>query len=197
MVAVAVILAAVVATFALGIGEETTSDVPQASFDIEQGTMMINATGDRYTELYVMSITHTGGDEINQDRLSVRVNGEQAWGVTPADDCNTSDPNCDKETALWDGSGTVSSGSSVTVVHGDHPKIDDGSKGYTIGGDPDWNSPDGYEDVSKNNLVPDGTDETDASNHIQLAAGDTVRVVWESERNGETAVLAEHEVTDA
>ena len=57
MVAITVILAAVIGTFVLGLGDNVNS-TPQASWDFEEDG------GD-------VIITHNGGDTINGDRLSV------------------------------------------------------------------------------------------------------------------------------
>ncbi|MDS0283563.1 type IV pilin N-terminal domain-containing protein [Haloarcula onubensis] len=191
LVAIAVILAAVVATFALDIGESTATPAPQASFDIQQETMYVNATGSNYAKFYVVTITQTGGDAIEEGRLSVRVDGERAWGIT-VDGCG---PDCDVKSGLWDGSGTVSAGSSVTVVHGDDPALDDGTPGYTVVTGDSSDPQGGSDNISENILVPTGERTAPTDNHIDLDVGDTVRVVWTSERSDETTVLAEHEVT--
>jgi flagellin-like protein len=70
MVAITVILAAVIGTFVLGLGDQVSESAPQAqfSFDFEtdSGTDIIN-------------ITHDGGDSIQADQLEVAVNGTTAW----------------------------------------------------------------------------------------------------------------------
>jgi flagellin-like protein len=73
MVAITVILAAVIASFVLGLGDQTQSATPQASFsfDYESGTSL--------------SITHDGGDTIQAEELYVRgqlatsVSIDEAW----------------------------------------------------------------------------------------------------------------------
>jgi len=62
MVAITVILAAVIGTFVLGLGENVES-APQASFDFNN----INSTA---TE-----IEHRGGDTIDGNEIEIRVNG--------------------------------------------------------------------------------------------------------------------------
>jgi len=69
MVAITVILAAVIATFVLGLGESVSSTAPQASFDFNPDD------GDG-------TITMTTGDEIDISNVDVTVNGSDA-GITP------------------------------------------------------------------------------------------------------------------
>ena len=81
MVAITVILAAVIGTFVLGLGDNVNS-TPQASWDFEY-----NGTD--------VTVTHSGGDTIDGDRLSV--------SGAASDD------------TIFDGE-TVTAGSSATVT---------------------------------------------------------------------------------
>lgn len=60
MVAITVILAAVIATFVLGLGDSLSNNAPQASFEFD-------ASSD--------SITMTGGDEIDGSKITVTTPG--------------------------------------------------------------------------------------------------------------------------
>ncbi|QGN06640.1 type IV pilin [Halorhabdus sp. CBA1104] len=60
MVAITVILAAVIATFVLGLGEQISSTAPQASFSFDY-----NETSDNLTA------THTGGETLDEETISV------------------------------------------------------------------------------------------------------------------------------
>ena len=64
MVGITVILAAVIGTFVLGLGDQVES-APQASFDFQEG--------DNAGEL---DITHRGGDAIDTNTVEVRLDGE-------------------------------------------------------------------------------------------------------------------------
>ena len=90
MVAITVILAAVIGTFVLGLGDQVQDTAPQASFNFEFAT----------TPVGEVTITHDGGDTLEGDRLTV-VNSDQ-WQTTPAF-----------------ASGDVTAGTSVTGVNGD------------------------------------------------------------------------------
>jgi len=87
MVAITVILAAVIATFVLGLGDSVSNTAPQASFSFDYD--------DSADEL---KITHDGGDSINANELYVRGS------------------NLNSETGAWnsaDVDGSVGSGSKV------------------------------------------------------------------------------------
>jgi len=60
MVAITVILAAVIATFVLGLGDSLNNTAPQASFDFDPNSN---------------SIIMTGGDEIDGSKIKVTTNG--------------------------------------------------------------------------------------------------------------------------
>ncbi len=66
MVAITVILAAVIATFVLGLGDQVSTTSPQASFgfdwDGEGGS----------SEDAILTISHDGGDSIQANRLYIR-----------------------------------------------------------------------------------------------------------------------------
>lgn len=86
MVAITVILAAVIATFVLGLGDSVSNTAPQASFsiDYESGTSI--------------TVTHEGGDSIKASELYVR-------GTIGNNDWNS----------LGGTSGKVQAGNSITI----------------------------------------------------------------------------------
>jgi flagellin-like protein len=103
MVAITVILAAVIGTFVLGLGDQVSNTSPQASFsfDFDANTAgntcntddLNDATG---TDTGELMITHDGGDGIEDTQLSITDgSGTNSWT-----DCGGS-------------SGTVSAGSSA------------------------------------------------------------------------------------
>jgi len=68
MVAITVILAAVIATFVLGLGEQISDSAPQASFDYE-----FDDSGGTNT----LTVTHTGGQTLSDSNIDVNVNGTE------------------------------------------------------------------------------------------------------------------------
>jgi len=67
MVAITVILAAVIATFVLGLGDSVSNTAPQASFGFNYDTDNTNNQ---------LDITHNGGDTIESQLLSVSADQE-------------------------------------------------------------------------------------------------------------------------
>ncbi|WP_226012805.1 type IV pilin [Halomicrobium salinisoli] len=67
MVAITVILAAVIASFVLNLGDQAQQSTPQASFNFEY----TNQTDD------VLRVTHETGDTINSERLNMTVSGAE------------------------------------------------------------------------------------------------------------------------
>jgi len=77
MVAITVILAAVIATFVLGLGEQVSSTGPQAQFTFDYnedpgGSATIDlGPGSVGSDQALLTITHAGGDTITASQLSV------------------------------------------------------------------------------------------------------------------------------
>ena len=96
MVAITVILAAVIGTFVLGLGDQVQDTAPQASFTFDFGT------GD-------VTITHDGGDSIDATTASLN---------TTVDGTEVVDSGTGSYSGgtAWKQVGTVSAGSSVTAT---------------------------------------------------------------------------------
>ncbi|ELZ82518.1 flagellin-like protein [Haloferax elongans ATCC BAA-1513] len=100
MVAITVILAAVIGTFVLGLGEQTET-APQASFSFEY-----DSSGNSN-----LTITHESGEEINSDRLNVTASTEITnQSGSPAAATSLSWTDLDTGTAV-----DVTAGSSITI----------------------------------------------------------------------------------
>ena len=69
MVAITVILAAVIGTFVLGLGDQVSDTAPQASFDFEFG---------QPSEDFV-TITHEGGDKLDGNNIFVANGTQTVW----------------------------------------------------------------------------------------------------------------------
>jgi flagellin-like protein len=96
MVAITVILAAVIASFVLGLGDQAQQTTPQASFSFDY-----SETGTNVGELRV---THDGGDTIDADSLYIR-------GTNLDADTNNGDGN----TGLWTSTAVGYSNSEVSA----------------------------------------------------------------------------------
>ena len=109
MVAITVILAAVIGTFVLGLGDQVQSTSPQASFsfDFTDDTTISGTTYDQ------VEITHDGGDAIPPARLTVSSSDDLGSGATNA--TGTYEATIHYDYATYGISGDVSAGTSITV----------------------------------------------------------------------------------
>jgi len=168
MVAITVILAAVIGTFVLGLGDQVQSTTPQASFGFDQSNVTFQTNAPADAEAETMTITHESGTTISESNLKVTVGGATAFAVDESD--QTTD-------GVWDGSDDVSAGSSVRVVghttatNLEGEDLDDGT-------DAEWNT--------------DG--EISGTTWSEIAPGDTVRVVYDSPDSDSSSTLAKREV---
>jgi flagellin-like protein len=105
MVAITVILAAVIGTFVLGLGDQVSESAPQAQFAFDFSG---NGTNEE-----VVSIVHDGGDSIPIDELAVSIGGATVWDAGTA-------------TGV-----TVTSDWSGTIGAGDQLRMYDNSNGGT------------------------------------------------------------------
>jgi flagellin-like protein len=80
MVAITVILAAVIATFVLGLGDQVSNTAPQATFSFDY-----DESGEEN-----LTITHDGGDTIEPARLSVT--SSENFHPAPGNDSGTPGP---------------------------------------------------------------------------------------------------------
>jgi len=108
MVAITVILAAVIGTFVLGLGDQVSDSAPQASFNFE------------FADGGEVSIIHDGGDAIKDSSLTVLVAGTEVYsgsGATDSTDFQGSLGNpCGDGTTTFDGTnGDDSWGSDITA----------------------------------------------------------------------------------
>jgi flagellin-like protein len=82
MVAITVILAAVIGTFVLGLGDQVSESAPQAQFTFDQNSTDI-------------TVTHDGGDTIPADTLNVTVGSVNepitSGSFSPGDDVSAGD----------------------------------------------------------------------------------------------------------
>jgi len=185
MVAITVILAAVIGTFVLGLGDQIQTTTPSASFGFDQGTTDVtvrNTSGTNTEETLTVTsvtITHESGDTIDSSNLNIIVTGATAY--TSAGDLDNDGAGEVGETYT----GEVSAGSSITIVAAaDNDAITTGSSGshYLVDG--------------TNTILDIDADKDDTADNsdVGLASGDTVRVVYDSPDSDNTATLATFEV---
>ncbi|WP_410767542.1 type IV pilin [Haloferax sp. DFSO60] len=100
MVAITVILAAVIGTFVLGLGDQVGDTAPQASFSFE------------YDGTSNVTITHESGESISSDDLSVVVSSNASAVAT----FNDGDGTLSAGETIEVGTGSLDSGDEVRVV---------------------------------------------------------------------------------
>ena len=84
MVAVTVIIAAVIGSTALGLGDEISETPPKAQFDITYETDKGYTDNlDRTITTDVVIIEHTGGESVDPSNIEVTVNGDNAYAMGP------------------------------------------------------------------------------------------------------------------
>ena len=113
MVAITVILAAVIGTFVLGLGDSIGENAPSASYDWDEGSDSV-------------VLTHTSGQTLNADRIT---------GTAGNEDVNfgTEDPESLGEEWSGEDSDTISSGNSVDWTDSEQVEDDlDGEDGTDL-----------------------------------------------------------------
>jgi len=182
MVAVTVIIAAVIGSAALGMGDEISETPPQASLSVDQEYTHIEATGWNYANYTVVTITHDGGNNFDYSDVRVEINGEQAWGFF--NDTSAGCAPCHASQSVWSGDGTATAGDEITILTTDSPSMVEGHH-YKVdpGGD--------REDPDSSKLYLDHTGE---EKEISLDQGDVIRVLWESPSGDRSTELAKYEV---
>jgi flagellin-like protein len=80
MVAITVILAAVIGTFVLGLGDQVSDSAPQASFSFD---FSANGDFDGQDDDYV-NITHEGGETLDNGTISVEGDGTNTLSLEDA-----------------------------------------------------------------------------------------------------------------
>jgi flagellin-like protein len=77
MVAITVILAAVIGTFVLGLGDQVQSSAPNANFQFEYQEGANPGFGDSGEDSVV--VTHNGGQDVDRSNIVVNIGGAEAY----------------------------------------------------------------------------------------------------------------------
>lgn len=113
VVAMTIILAAVIGTFVLGLGENLQESPPQTNFDYRYGSGG-----------YTLLITHDGGETFEASAVNATIEG--VAGDEAPGDTSTSNETLYYRGDLFGSSGTVSAGDSA-AIGGDDLVDDDGN----------------------------------------------------------------------
>jgi FlaG/FlaF family flagellin (archaellin) len=168
MVAITVILAAVIGTFVLGLGDQVQETSPNAQYDSSAFTYDADdGSTDVVTGATGVVLTHQSGDAIAEDRIDITVDGVTAHGSGVGEsDVYSDSGGVNNATAIWAGSDDkVTAGDSVAIVGADDDNTYSGSASvHTMG-----------------------------SSKLGLS-GSTVRVVWSAEGGGQTSTLLKRDI---
>ncbi|WP_337250425.1 type IV pilin N-terminal domain-containing protein [Haloglomus litoreum] len=182
MVAITVILAAVIGTFVLGLGDQVSDTSPQASFTFD---LTDNAPGTADS----LTITHDGGDKIAASQISFASTGAIGTDSNPQTGVPY-DAKIRPDSDTWEeeaGSGDVSAGSAATLAGDDFQQASAADNANDLDGDSD-------QSVNVDSAdEPTGSKEIDS---LQLN-GATIRVTWSSSNGGDTATLGKWTGPDA
>ncbi|WP_255151270.1 type IV pilin [Halorarius halobius] len=175
MVAITVILAAVIGTFVLGLGDQVQSSAPNANFQFEYSDATIDDTsnGNGPAETKEVVVTHDGGQDVNTDNIVVQIDGSPAYGL---DSTTNSGP---VGVALpFAGVDSLSTGDSATFY---------------------WVNTDSNTIEASDTITDTGTSSLSASGGSPFSpevieSGDTVRIVWQAPGGGSSNTIGESEV---
>ena len=186
MVAVTVIIAAVIGSTALGVGDSVSEMPPQTQISPEQvDDVTIYATGGGIGVYSVVEFELTGGDDIEMSNIELRVDGEVGYDIfktssTPdgsPDGCN--DGPCHYTTT---DDGTKQAGDTISVA------VKQSESGTEIGSDPRGFS------IRSGDILTLNPDGNGAENAVHLEDGDEVSLIWQN--GDESQLLSEYEVKD-
>ncbi len=177
MVAITVILAAVIGTFVLGLGDQVQNTTPQASFGFNQQTVTGDdgdAASTTDIEITTVTISHESGTTLDASNIQVTANGHPTWDINAASD-NDDDQ---AATASWGSDSEISAGDSYRVA-----LYDSSADGSAL----------------SNNANLTYSDETgdatmDTADRNFLSSGDTVRVIYNSPDSDSSSTLGKFEV---
>ena len=81
MVAVTVIIAAVIGSTALGLGDSVSESPPQASFEFEQEEFTLVDNQGETRDIHAVYIEHTSGESVDPKDIKVTVDGNPAYAI--------------------------------------------------------------------------------------------------------------------
>nr|WP_255194950.1 type IV pilin N-terminal domain-containing protein [Halorarius litoreus] len=172
MVAITVILAAVIGTFVLGLGENVQDSSPQPNFQFEYSTITFDDASEGTDDdtdnidLTQIEVTHTGGEDVSADNVEILVDGNPTYTIAGPDDSDN--------TVVAPFSGTISTGSSAKL----HVSNSDSANPVVPG----------------TTTASDGTLGLSTGTAEPIESGDSVRIVWTSPSGGSSQTIGQSTV---
>ena len=121
MVAITVILAAVIGTFVIGLGDDLGSTAPSASFDAE-----LNDSGDISDGDALVFFTHRSGDSIDGDNVDAAISNSTFQVNATHDGTIRAGTTVEAVLESGGGDGDIPAGTTVSLV------FDDGDRSTTL-----------------------------------------------------------------
>lgn len=195
MVAVTVIIAAVIGSTTLGLGDSVSESPPQAQLQIEQKAIEFKDIQGNETEALAVEITHTSGENVDTDDIEITVGGKSAYAASYMEDddfpvYSTRDDAPQITPWDYDLGNEMTAGDKITLITATS-KFETGEFGEN-------------DLVLHNNVIGENRihlygyhdDDSSTSYHrdSHLKDGDTVRVTWES--GDQTQAIADHEIEE-
>jgi len=174
MVAITVILAAVIGTFVLGLGDQVQSTTPSASFGFDSTTVEVQDDSSGTQDVTAVQITHESGNSLDASNLKVTVDGTPAWTEGSTDN-----------TVAGTFSGEVSAGSTITIL----AAYDPGATNITDGDEYQYDTTNDVLDIHDGASTP-----SNVASDVGLGSGDTVRIIYNSPDSDSSATLATFEL---
>jgi flagellin-like protein len=116
MVAITVILAAVIGTFVLGLGDQVQQTSPSAQYDTSAETIETDGSFSYGATETAVRLVHQSGDSIDPSTLTISVAGDTAY--TPNSEQTTYDgtTSVTMSNKSWASGGEVSAGDEVLIL---------------------------------------------------------------------------------
>jgi flagellin-like protein len=167
MVAITVILAAVIGTFVLGLGDQVQNTTPQTSFGFDSDSDTFTGVDGANQSVSSITAVHQSGDSLSESDVTISVDGNLAVGIVENAGNNVTN-------VPWNSDGEISAGSSATI-HGYYT----GSEGASAA-----------DAVDVNFSANWGASQT----FEPLSSGQTVNVVYNSPDSDTSSTLGKKEV---
>jgi len=178
MVAITVILAAVIGTFVLGLGDQLQSTTPSASFGFDTTTVEVATDSGGTEDVTAVQITHESGETIEASNLQVSVGGAPAWTEGSSD------------AVAKTFTGEVSAGSTITILAAYDPGANNITDGEVYQYDTRNSTTATTDDDSANVLDIYTSGGSEVAHDVGLGSGDTVRLIYSSPGSDSSSTLA-------
>jgi FlaG/FlaF family flagellin (archaellin) len=144
MVAVTVVIASVVGTFVLGLGNGTSEPRPNTHFTFEYEENAIDADGDHGRVDDAVNITHESGQNIDTARITVTIDGVSAYNDSRINKSGPNQPYPMHFNGANDGwNDEISAGDRIVITENEETVYDSIREGDSV--KVIWTAPDGDE----------------------------------------------------